>query len=136
MYCFSSSLEYGASLGTIVGNVKGPDGSPFMDAFVRAENIKTKITVSVLSDRQGNYRVENLGPGVYDVRATAIGYKSELRQNTKVDAGQPVSLDFDLQKGMVRWTDISIHQAAGLIARRSGEKGALYEMHALSWTAE
>ncbi len=93
-----------------------------MDAFVRAENIKTKITVSVLSDRQGNYRVENLGPGVYDVRATAIGYKSELRQNTKVDAGQPVSLDFDLQKGMVRWTDISIHQAAGLLPDGPGKK--------------
>ena len=51
---FSSS----AFAATVTGTVKGPDGAPFEGAFVQAVNAKTKISVSVLSDKQGRYRVE------------------------------------------------------------------------------
>ena len=55
----------GADAATITGTVTGPDGKPFRGAFVQARNLKTKITVSVLSDNTGKYRVENLSPGEY-----------------------------------------------------------------------
>ena len=48
------------SAATISGTVKGPDGTPFEGAFVGAQNSKTKITVSALSDKQGHYQVTNL----------------------------------------------------------------------------
>ena len=35
---------------TITGSVRGVDGAPFQGAFVEAQNTKTRITVSVLSD--------------------------------------------------------------------------------------
>ena len=38
---------------TVTGTVKGPDGAPFEGAFVLAVNAKTKISVSVLSEKQG-----------------------------------------------------------------------------------
>ena len=38
---------------TITGAVTGPDGKPFMGAFVVAENAQNRMTVSVLSDAQG-----------------------------------------------------------------------------------
>jgi len=53
----------GADAATISGTVTGPDGKPFRGAFVQARNLKTKITVSVLSDNAGRYRVENLTAG-------------------------------------------------------------------------
>ena len=49
---FVASLCYGA---TITGTVKGPDGNPFEGAFVQAQNAKTRITVSVLSGKDGRY---------------------------------------------------------------------------------
>ena len=49
---FLASTAFGA---TITGNVKGPDGKPFMGAFVAAENTQNKMTVTVLSDAQGRY---------------------------------------------------------------------------------
>jgi hypothetical protein len=101
--------SYGASVGTISGTVKGPDGSPFKGAFVRAQNEKSKVTVSVLSDKKGEYRIQNLTEGKYQVRATAMGYKSDPRADVTVDGAQPVSLDFAMQKGVVRWSDLSIH---------------------------
>src|ERR1041385_271148 len=44
-----SLLASVASAATITGTVTGPDGKPFMGAFVVAENPQTKMTVSVLS---------------------------------------------------------------------------------------
>jgi Carboxypeptidase regulatory-like domain len=52
-----------AEAATVAGTVTGPDGKGFRGAFVQAKNLKTKIAVSVLSDNQGKYRIENLPAG-------------------------------------------------------------------------
>src|SRR5262245_16553124 len=70
---------FGPNDGTISGTVKNSTGAPFKGAFVRARNVKTKMTVNVLSDSRGQYRVQNLLPGDYEIRATAIGYKDDIR---------------------------------------------------------
>ena len=119
---FASSWSHGASGGTISGTVKGPDGAPFKGAFVRAQNTTSRIIVDVLSDRQGGYRIQDLAPGKYEVRATAVGYKTDPHGDVMVDAVQPVSLNFALQKGMVRWTDLSIYQGQLLLPEDPGKK--------------
>ena len=116
-----ASFSYGASDGTISGIVKGPDGSPFKGAFVRAQNEKSKVTVSVLSDKQGEYRIPNLKAGKYQVRVTAVGYRSDPRTGVAVDGAQPVSLDFAMVKGVVRWSDVSIHQGEVLLPDDPGK---------------
>jgi len=42
-----------AEAASIGGTVTGADGEPFKGAFVQAQNLKTKITTSVLSDKTG-----------------------------------------------------------------------------------
>ena len=42
---------WAADAATISGTVAGPDGAAFRGAFVQARNAKSKIVVSVLSDR-------------------------------------------------------------------------------------
>ena len=115
-----ASCVNAAADGTISGTVKDPAGAPFKGAFVRAQNAKTKITVAVLSDKQGRYRVTNLPPGDYQVRATAIGYKEDLRSSVQVAAGKSASLDFALQKGTVRWSDLSTYQGKQLLPKTKG----------------
>ena len=68
------SLALGA---TVTGTVKAPDGAPFRGAFVQAQNSNTKIMVSVLSDRQGRYRIENLPAGQYQLQVRAVGYRTD-----------------------------------------------------------
>ena len=65
---------WAADAATISGTVAGPDGAPFRGAFVQARNAKSKIMVSVLSDRDGEYRIENLpaGESGYRSRRPAI----------------------------------------------------------------
>src|SRR5580704_5023822 len=98
----------------ITGTVKGPDSAPFQGAFVEAQNSQSRITVVVLSDSQGHYRIENLPAGGYRVQIRAVGYRSDPRTGVNLTGDQDASFDFALQKGVVRWNDISLYQAEQL----------------------
>ena len=73
-----ASMAYAASGETISGTVKDPSSAPYKGAFVRLQSAaNNKITISVLSDKQGRYRFENLSPGGYSMWVSATGYKSD-----------------------------------------------------------
>src|SRR3954470_2259580 len=109
-----SSTALGA---TITGNVTGPDGKPFMGAFVVAENPQTKMTVSVLSNQQGRYQIGNLPAATYKVRIDTIGYKSMPHEDVALGADQKASFDFALEKSKVRWSDLSTYQGRKLLPK-------------------
>jgi Carboxypeptidase regulatory-like domain len=83
-----------AQAAEITGTVKGPDGAPFKGAFVQAQNTKTKITVNVLSHKDGGYRVEDLPAGEYVLRIRAVGYQAEPRTGVALTASQSASMDW------------------------------------------
>jgi hypothetical protein len=106
---------------TITGTVKGVDGAPFQGAFVEAQNNKTKITVEVLSDGQGRYHIEQLPAGEYRVQIRAVGFSADPHTGVNLTADQNISFDFALQKGVVRWTDISFYQGMQLFPPAKGK---------------
>src|ERR1700687_6284218 len=121
VFCVAA-FAYGAQ---VTGSVKGPDGAPFQGAFVQARNAKTKITVSVLSRKEGQYRIPDLPSGEYELRIRAIGYQAQPRTGVNLTADQSASFEFALQKGKVHWTDISLYQADQLLPAGKG-KGGLF----------
>src|SRR6202163_1297248 len=116
-----ASFAYGATDLTISGTVKDPSGAPFKGAFVQAQNMKTKIYVNVLSDKQGRYQIQALQPGEYEVLAKAVGFKSEPRE-VKLASSESLSLDFALEKAMVRWSDLSVYQGKKLLPDGKGKQ--------------
>src|SRR6266567_3080709 len=112
-----ASTAFGA---TITGSVQGPDGKPFMGAFVVAENTQNKMTVSVLSNAQGRYHIGNLPAATYKVQITAIGYQSDPRSDVRLTGDQKASFDFGLQKTKVRWSDLSTYQGRQLLPKTKG----------------
>src|SRR5579872_2136239 len=115
---FLGSACYGA---TITGTVNGADGAPFQGAFVEAQNTKTKITVIVLSDSKGHYKVPDLAAGDYRVQIKATGFRADPRSGVTLTADQNASMDFALQKSVVRWSEISQNQAAQLWPAAKGK---------------
>jgi virginiamycin B lyase len=107
---------------TITGSVKGADGAPFQGAFVEAQNAKTKITVIVLSDSQGRYRIPDLAAGDYRVQIRAVGYRADPRSGVTLTDDQNVSLDFSLQRSAARWNEISEYQATQLFPSGKGKE--------------
>jgi virginiamycin B lyase len=112
----------GADAATITGTVTGQDGKPFRGAFVQARNLKTKITVSVLSDSAGRYRAENLSPGEYRLQMRAIGFKADPKSGITLSPDQNLTQDLALQQGIVRWSDISMHQGKKLLPEARGKE--------------
>src|SRR5258708_24800216 len=105
---------YGAS---VTGTVKGTDGAPFMGAFIVAENVQNKMTVTVLTDEQGKYHINNLPAASYNFTLTSVGYKADPHNAVKLTADQKASFDFAMQKGVVRWTDLSTYQGTQLLPK-------------------
>jgi hypothetical protein len=108
-----ASVGHGALAATISGTVKSLDGSPFRAAFVRVENTKTKMTMMVLSDRQGKYWTDKLDAGTYEVSATWVGYRSDpvRRRNVTLEDNSRLTLDFIMQNAPVEWSQLTKYQA-------------------------
>ena len=122
VFCLVALSASAADAATIAGTVTGPDGAPFRGAFVQARNAATKITVSVLSDTQGHYQVPDLTAGDYRLSIRAPGYKSDPKSGIKLTADQNAAADFGLQKGLVRWSDISLYQGFKLLPEAHGKE--------------
>jgi virginiamycin B lyase len=102
---------------TITGSVTGPDGKPFMGAFVVAQNTQNKMTVNVLSDAQGRYHIGKLPAATYMVQISSIGYASDPRPDVKLTDAQKISFDFALKKTPVKWSDLSTYQGRKLLPK-------------------
>ena len=112
--CLALYLASSCQGTTVNGTVKGPDGAPIEGAFVQAQNTKTKISFFVLSDHEGHYRVEKLPAGEYRVQVKETGLRADPRSGVTLAEDQTASLDFALDKGVVRWNELSIYQAKKL----------------------
>jgi len=134
------SVGYAATGGTLSGTIKGPDGAPFRAAFVRVRNVNTKMTMMVLSDKNGQYFTDSLPAGTYEVWATAIGYKCDpaRRPDVKVEDGKNQTVGFNMQKSMVEWASMTKYQAGTLLPDAPGKGQFLQECfncHAFSLMA-
>jgi virginiamycin B lyase len=126
----AASVTFGA---TVSGTVKGPEGAPFKGAFVQAQNTANRMLFSVLSDKDGHYRIEGLPAGDYQLQIRAPGFRTDPRKGVTLTADQNASYDFALQKGMVRWNDLSQYQGERLFPAAAGKDiltGRCFACHA------
>ena len=135
-FLFATSA-YALPGGDISGIVKGEDGAPFPAAFVRAQNVKTKMLMMVLTDNQGQYRTDNLPAGIYEVWATSTGFRSDPSRRTDVTVqdGKTSSVSFTMKKGAVQWSQLTKYQAGILLPEAKGKDVVLQECfncHAMS----
>ncbi len=69
-----ASIATAALPSTLTGIVRDPSGKPEAEVFVTAHNAARKMAVSVLTDAAGRYRIDDLFPGQYDLRARKAGF--------------------------------------------------------------
>jgi hypothetical protein len=131
------SFVYGAAGSTISGAVTGPDGAPFRAAFIRAQNVKTKMTMMVLSDNEGKYSTDKLPAGTYEVWATTTGYRSDpaKRASVTLQEDRAATVDLTMQKTSLLWSQLTKYQGGILLPDGKGKDVVLQECfncHAMS----
>jgi hypothetical protein len=80
--------------GDISGLVRDPNGSPVAGATVVASGPQGARAST--TDASGNYLIEFLTPGSYDVTATAQGYQPVTQRNLQVRLGTRVTINLSL----------------------------------------
>lgn len=69
-----AAFSLGASASTLTGTVRTPAGKPESNVFVTAHDAGRKLSVTVLSDAAGRFRIDGLFQGTYDIRARKAGF--------------------------------------------------------------
>ena len=96
------SLSNGQSnSGNIQGTVSDSTGAALPKATVTVRNLDTGATVSTETTDAGLYSAPNLPPGRYALTVEAPNFKKYVREGVTVPTGTTVTLDIQMQLGMV-----------------------------------
>jgi Carboxypeptidase regulatory-like domain/TonB dependent receptor/TonB-dependent Receptor Plug Domain len=82
---------------TISGRIVDPNGAVIPGASITATLIKTRAERTVVVDDEGRYKIIQLEPGVYSVKAAFTNFATEEKTELTTVAGQNVQLDFALK---------------------------------------
>src|ERR1700761_3586069 len=98
---FLASVLSAQFSGAIQGTVVDSSQSVIPDALVTATDVATGITRQVKTSKEGFYRISNLAPGIYNVRAEMSGFSASLLEGLEVDVTSTVKADFTMALGTV-----------------------------------
>jgi virginiamycin B lyase len=84
----------------LTGQVSSGEEGPMEGVLISAKKAGSTITITVVSDAQGNYGfpAAKLEPGQYSLRIRAVGYDLERPASVAVAAQQPAKYDLKLRK--------------------------------------
>src|SRR5436309_12176576 len=79
LLCFAATTTQAQDLDnvTITGRVMDQNGAVIPGATVTATLIKTKVERTVTADADGRYRIIQLEPGIYSVKAAFTNFATE-----------------------------------------------------------
>ncbi|HKP72778.1 MAG TPA: TonB-dependent receptor, partial [Pyrinomonadaceae bacterium] len=98
---------------TVAGRVVDQNGASVVGAKVIVTLAATGVERSVTTDAEGRYRLIELAPGVYTVRASSEGFAVEERAGVETVAGQNVRLDFTLRPAGVEVSQVVASEMNG-----------------------
>ena len=107
---------------SIAGTVKDTSGALLPGVTVEASSpaLIEKVRTAV-SDGTGQYRIENLRPGVYTVRFVLTGFSTVSREGVEVSGSATVSINADMRVGSLEET-ISVTGESPVVDLQSAER--------------
>ncbi len=87
---------FAAKVGAISGTVKDSSGVPQMGAVVEVFTSAATLGTTVFTDDDGYYSADNLLPGTYQIKVTAVSFLPALRENVSLRAGTRVLINVTL----------------------------------------
>lgn len=131
LFCFvlmAAPLVLGqsANQGAIVGSVVDPGGGVVPGVTILVRNVTTNLERTTISDDRGNYRIEFLQPGEYEVTGELAGFKKVHLSGVLVRVGQVVRADIELHIGEVADT-VTVEGATTTVKTESATLGGVVD---------
>ena len=122
IFLLSATGLLAQAVGSVTGTVKDATQAVIPGAEVTITNQETGRTQIALTSDRGVYRVGNLLPGQYEVKAALTGFKTAIGQ-VEVTVGDVVRVDLVLEVGEVSEV-ITVTDAGTERGGRSGTTGS------------
>jgi outer membrane receptor protein involved in Fe transport len=87
--------------GTISGTIRDSTGAVVPGVTVATRNLATGASRTAVTDQQGRYRIANVEPGDYELRATLSGFRTAMRSSVTVAVGGTTETDLEMTVGSV-----------------------------------
>ena len=98
-FCFSASLLSQSIQSSVLGAITDPSGATVAGAKVTLRNEGTNREQSMTASSEGDYRFSGLLPGLYEVTATAPGFKTTEQKGIDLNTSQAKRVDLQLEVG-------------------------------------
>ncbi len=108
--------------GHILGTVKDSSEAVVSNAVVTVTNQDTGFTTKITTGSSGDYRVDNLPPGNYQVRLEATGFRAAVSNGNVVTVDVATRVDFTLAVGSAT-ESIEVEAANSLVDSTSSSLG-------------
>ena len=95
----------------IVGIVTDGTGAAVPNATITATNKDTNVKYDTVANSGGEYRINNIPVGRYDVAATASGFSAETIANVELELNQTASVNLALKVSAVT-TSMEVREAS------------------------
>lgn len=106
-FAFAGRLDAQVLYGTLAGSVTDSTGAVLPNANIRAVNTGTGNAHSAVTGQDGNYSLNNLLPGAYDITVSAGGFGTFERKGVPVSVNSTTRIDASLAIGSTT-QDISV----------------------------
>ncbi|HEY5030570.1 MAG TPA: carboxypeptidase-like regulatory domain-containing protein, partial [Candidatus Angelobacter sp.] len=111
---------------TFVGTVRDASGGVVSGATVTVTNVETNIVHKTTTNDQGEYNVNHLIPGLYNIAIEQTGFKTATQSNIKLDITQIVRVDVALVPGVVT-EHVEVSAVEPLIESQTSSIGQVIE---------
>ncbi|HWQ54741.1 MAG TPA: carboxypeptidase regulatory-like domain-containing protein [Bryobacteraceae bacterium] len=116
---------------TISGRITDPSGGVVPNVIVKAEETRTGLSRSAMSDANGLYTFANMPVGNYSISAEAPGFKRSVVADVRVEVAQAVRIDLSLELGAVA-DRVEVTASAAALQTSDSQVGGVVETKAIS----
>ncbi|HUQ95751.1 MAG TPA: carboxypeptidase-like regulatory domain-containing protein [Bryobacteraceae bacterium] len=117
-------------LGTITGRVMDPSNASVAMAAVTATNQGTGLIHKTVTNSAGNFALQQLPVGMYEVTVEAAGFRKLVRRDIELNVAQTLSFDAKLEVGQVEQA-VEVTASGGLLQTASSDLGTTIQRNKL-----
>ncbi len=114
VFIFMPAELFGGTTGKIAGKVID---AKTKEPLIGVNIVITGTTMGAATDVNGNYFIINIPPGVYEVKASEIGYAPEIVKNVSVSVDQTTRINFELGEQAVEINSVVVTAQRPLVQK-------------------